>query len=114
MVLAAAAEASDPLTLLLQYGVLGIFAVLLILYARSSLARERERSDQAAAQAQELNTYIREELLKNLGDATRLHTQVAEVLEEAIQLLTEVKIRDSLVQRDSSRQLPPPGGGRRV
>ncbi len=109
--LAAAADAGDPLSLLLQYGVLGVFAALLVIYARGSITRERERGDQAAQQVTELNDFIRNEMLPKQTEATLLHKQVAEVLEEAIQLLTEMKIRDSL-QRGGDHY-PPPGGGQR-
>lgn len=90
------ASASDPLTLLLQYGVLGIFAVLLILYTRGSIAREREKYDRSEAQVKELNDFIRADLLGKQVEAALLYKQVAEVLEEAIQLITEMKIRDGV------------------
>ncbi len=93
-----ASSSTDPLQMLLQYGVLGIFAVLLIVYTRGSIAREREKSDQAAQQVQELNTFIRGELLPKQVEATLLHKQVAEVLEEAIHLITEMKIRENIRQ----------------
>lgn len=109
--LAAASTApTDPLQMLLQYGVLGIFAVLMILYTRGSIAREREKSDQASQQAKELNEFIRNELLPKQVEATMLHKQVAEVLEEAIQLITEMKIRDSIRRGDDGKSA---GGARR-
>lgn len=103
-ILAATTEPSDPLALLLQYGVLGIFAVLMILYTRGSINREREKGDKAEAQVKELNDFIRSELLPKQVEATLHYKQVAEVLEEAVQLITEMKIRDNI-----NRQLPPPG-----
>lgn len=108
----AASTPSDPLTLLLQYGVLGIFAVLLIMYTRGSINREREKGDRAEATVKELNDFIRNELLPKQVETTILHKQVAEVLEEAIQLITEMKIRDNINRQD---QGPPynGGGGRR-
>ncbi len=113
---AAQADASDPLTLLLQYGVLGIFAVLMILYTRGSIAREREKGDQSAQQVQELNNFIRNELLPKQVEAALLHKQVAEVLEEAITLITEMKIRESINRHDAGSPPqfgPGAGGGRR-
>ncbi len=106
------AASSDPLQLLLQYGVLGIFAVLLIIYTRGSLSREREKSDQATAQVDELNNFIRNELLPKQVEATLLYKQVAEVLEEAIQLITEMKIRDN-ISRQQDLGKPPFDRGRR-
>ncbi len=101
------ASSSDPLQMLLQYGVLGIFAVLLIVYTRGSISREREKSDQAAAKVDELNVFIRDELLPKQVEAALLHKQVAEVLEEAIQLITEMKIRDNIARQQMQH---PPGG----
>lgn len=102
-----AAESSpgDPVTLLLQYGVLGVFAVLLILYTRSSIKRELEKADRAEAQVKELNDFIRNELLPKQVEATILHKAVAEVLEEAIQLITEFKYRGNSPRSD----IPPRG-----
>jgi len=110
LVLASSPSATDPVGALLQYGVLGIFAALMIMYTRGSIAREREKSDQAAQQAKELNEFIRNELLPKQVEAALLHKQVADVLEEAIQLITEMKIRDSILRQDKGN---PPSGPRR-
>lgn len=85
---------ADPLSMLLQYGVLGVFAVLLILYARGSMVRERERADKAELQVKELNDFIRSELLPKQVESTLLHKQVADVLGEAVQVISEIKILD--------------------
>jgi hypothetical protein len=95
------AAPGDPLSLLLQYGVLGIFAILLIMYARSSIGRDREKADRAEQHVRELNDFIRSELLPKQVEATLLHKQVTEVLHQAIELLTEVRIRDEI-------ESPPP------
>lgn len=100
---------SDPVSLLLQYGVLGVFAVLMIIFTRGAIAREREKGDQASAQVDELNNFIRQELLPKQVEAALLHKQVAEVLEEAIQLITEMKIRQSINRHDHGT--PPSGSG---
>lgn len=97
---AAAADTSDPLLTLVQYGALGVIVILLVLYTRGSLSRERERTDRAEAQVKELNDFIRGELLPKTVAATDLYKQVAEVLEEAIQLITEMKVRDSIRRTD--------------
>ena len=111
---ATSTTSSDPLQALLQYGVLGIFAMMLIVYTRGSIARERDKSDQAEQQVKELNNFIRSELLPKQVEATLLHKQVAEVLEEAIQLITEMKVRDSIRRQDQQYpDPPPPVGGRR-
>jgi hypothetical protein len=100
------AGTGDPISLLLQYGVLGIFAVILILYARSSIKRELEKSDKAEAHIRELNEFIRSEMLPRQVEATLLHKQVTETLHDAIELLTEVRIRDDLDPPPRSRRVP--------
>lgn len=102
---AAATTSTDPLQLLLQYGVLGIFAVLLIMYTRGSISRERDKYDQAQAQVEKLNEFIRAELLPKQVEATVLYKQVTEALEQAVQIITEMKIRESIARQD---RLPPP------
>jgi hypothetical protein len=108
---AAGADASDPLLTLVQYGALGVIVILLVLYTRGSVTRERERSDKAEQLVKDLNEFIRNEMLPKQIEATLLHKQVAEVLEEAIQLITEMKVRDSIRREDNGP--PPPGDGNR-
>lgn len=109
---AAATEAAstDPLQLLLQYGVLGIFAVLLIIYTRGSITRERDKYDQAQAQVDKLNEYIRTEMMPKQVETALLQKQVAEALEQAVQIIQEMKIRESIA-RQPHHQLPPDAGG---
>lgn len=99
---AATADTSDPLLTLVQYGALGVIVILLVVYTRGSLSRERERTDKAEAQVKELNDFVRGELLPKTVAATDLYKQVAEVLEEAIQLITEMKVRDSIRRTDAN------------
>lgn len=107
----AAGEATgDPVSLLLQYGVLGIFSAVMLIYTRSSITRERQKGDKAEAKVDELNEFIKNELLPKQIEAAVLHKQIAEVLEEAIQLITEMKIRDSVNRPDSGSSRT---GGRR-
>jgi hypothetical protein len=83
---------NDPLLALLQYGVLGIFAALLIMYARTSIRREQDRADKAESQVKELNDFIRNELLPKQVEATILHKQVVEALGDAVDIISEIKI----------------------
>lgn len=106
----AASTSTDPLSSLVQYGALGVIVILLVIYTRGSVARERERSDKAEAKLEERDNFIRNELTPKQIEATMMYKQVAEVLEEAIQLITEIKIRDSIRRQDSG-QLPPGGTG---
>lgn len=93
-ILAAETSPNDPVALLLQYGILGLFAALLLIYTRGSIARDREKTDKAEAQVKELNDFIRSELLPKQVEATILHKQVAEVLAEAVQLISDMKSQD--------------------
>lgn len=97
--------AVDPFSVFIQYGALGAVVVLLAIYSRGSVTRERARSDKAEQLVKELNEFIRSEMLPRQVEATLLHKQVAEVLEEAIKVISEVKIRDSI--RGESSGVPP-------
>lgn len=110
---ATAVDGTDPLTSLVQYGALGVIVILLVVYTRGSVARERERSDKAEARLEERDNFIRNELLPRQVEATMMYKQVAEVLEDAIQLITEMKIRDSIRHQDPPDSSPPSGGPRR-
>lgn len=96
------AAASDPdfLSPLLQYGVLGVFAGLLIIYTRGSIQRERDKADQLQGQVDKLNEFIRTELLPKQVEATVLYKQVAEALESSVQIIQEMRIRES-IKRES-------------
>lgn len=100
---------SDPIMALVQYGALGIVVILLVVYTRGSVARERERTDKAEQQVRDLNDFIRNDLLPKQVEATLLHKQVTEVLEEAIQLITEMKVRDSIRRSDVDSHGSPGG-----
>jgi hypothetical protein len=80
--------ATDPLA---QYGLVGIVIAALMAYARTSIQRERDRADRAENQVQELNNFIRTELLPKQVEGTILHKQVAEVLGDAIDVISEMK-----------------------
>lgn len=110
---ASGTDPSDPVLTLVQYGALGIIVVLLVIYTRGSVTRERERSDKAESQVKELNDFIRNEMLPKQVEATLLHKQVAEVLEEAIQLITEMKVRDNIRRQQDKDPPPDSPGGRR-
>lgn len=101
----AAATEPDFLSPLLQYGVLGIFAGLLIIYTRGTISRERAKYDQAQEQIDKLNEFIRTELLPKQVETALLHKSVVEGLEQAVQIITEMKIRES-IKREA---LLPPG-----
>lgn len=104
------AAAADPdfLSPLLQYGVLGVFAGLLVIFTRGSITREREKYDAAQEQIDKLNEFIRTELLPKQVETALLHKQVAEALEQAVNVITEMRIRESI-----KRESQVPGNGPR-
>ena len=62
----------DPiLKPLLQYGVLGIFSILLILFARQAVKREQMRADALEAENKRLNTVMQEKIIPALTLATQ-------------------------------------------
>lgn len=63
-------------------GVLGVFAVLLIIFARGLLAREQARSDAAAAEVTRLNTLMQEKFLPALISATQAISASQAILQE--------------------------------
>jgi hypothetical protein len=102
--IAAEATGADPITALLQYGVLGVFASVLLLYTRSSIAREREKGDRAEQQVKELNDFIRNELLPKQVEATILHKRVAEVLGDAVNIISDLKYREEQREQRGGRR----------
>ncbi len=79
---------------LAQYGVLGIFSILLIVFARTSYRRETDRADRLEAENVKLNDFIRKEVVVVLSAATR-------ALEDNATLLT------SLVREREDFMSPP-------
>lgn len=87
---------------LAQYGVLGIFAVLLILFAKISYKRETDRSDRLEAEVQRLNEAIQERVIPALSSATR-------AIEESVELLNAIqreRERAYLAALPPTRRLP--------
>lgn len=98
----AAETTPDFVSPFLQYGILGVFAGLLVVFTRGSITREREKYDQAQAQIDKLNEFIRTELLPKQVETALLHKQVAEALEQAVNVITEMRIREN-VRREATR-----------
>ncbi len=66
---------------LLNYGVLGIFAVLLVLFARTLLKREQDRGDTAQAEVTRLNNLIQDKIIPALIGATGAVTSAQTILQ---------------------------------
>lgn len=78
-----AAEAGpDALGLLAQYGVLGIAAALLVVFARASYKRETDRSDRLEAEVFRLHAVIQERHIPALEAGTRALQEASVTLRE--------------------------------
>lgn len=93
------------LGVLAQYGVLGVFAIILLLFARVSYKRETDRSDRLEAEVNRLNTLIVDRVIPAL-------TSAASAAEDATGLLRDVQRERELgILRDqavASRHARPP------
>ena len=78
--LAAESGGIGDLGVLAQYGVLGVFAILLILFAKISYKRETERSDRLEAEVVRLNNLIIERVIPALSSATGVVQDATELL----------------------------------
>jgi hypothetical protein len=71
MALAAATDGDGPnYAVLGQYGVLGVFAVLLVWFAKFMIGRETTRADRLEAEVVRLNNVIQEKVIPALMSAT--------------------------------------------
>ena len=72
-VVTVAAETTDSagFGILLQYGVLGVFATLLVIFARISYRREIDRADRLEKEVVRLNSTIQDKVIPALESATR-------------------------------------------
>jgi hypothetical protein len=68
------------LGVLAQYGVLGVFAVLLIVFAKVSYRRETDRSDRLEQEVVRLNNLIIERVIPALSSATNVVEDATELL----------------------------------
>lgn len=72
---------SEPVTAaLLQYGVLGVVAVVLFSFARQAIKRETERADRMEAEVFRLNNLIQERHIPALIKATEAVESATEAL----------------------------------
>jgi hypothetical protein len=67
---------------LAQYGVLGIFAALMVVLVQRLLKREQDRSDKAEAEVARLNGLFQEKILPLLGSATNAIEAAQAVLKD--------------------------------
>ena len=88
-ILQAPAE-TDPLSSLMQYGVLGIFSVLLIIFGRSLIKREQDRADRLDEEVTRLNNLIQEKTIPALLSATQA-IQASQAILQAMQYERDVQ-----------------------
>jgi len=74
-------NASDVATLT-QYGVLGVLAVILIVFARLAYRRETERADRLEAELRAQNMAIQDKAIPALLAATAAMSEVTELLRD--------------------------------
>jgi hypothetical protein len=98
------------LSIFAQYGVLGIFAALLVWFARGAYQRERERADRIEEENRRLNAIIQDRVIPALTSATRAAEESGSLL-SAIQRereqnrLLDLRIRAA---RDDARDTDRP------
>lgn len=77
----AVADAGAPdLSVLAQYGVLGIVAAMLIWFAKGAHQRERDRADRLEAENRRLYQLFLDQIVPVLTSATRAAEETAELL----------------------------------
>lgn len=81
-VLAAESSGDPNYAVLGQYGVLGVFAVLLIWFAKFMINRETARADRLEQEVLRLNNTIQEKVLPALMSATGAVEQSTEMLRD--------------------------------
>lgn len=73
---------NDPTGILLQYGVLGLGALVLLWFARVSYKREVDRADRLEAEVLRLNNLIQEKHIPALESATHALRDATEIIRD--------------------------------
>lgn len=76
----AAGSSGIDIGVLAQYGVLGIFAMLLVWFAKGAYQRETTRADRIEEDNKRLNDIIRDRVIPALTSATKAVEQSGELL----------------------------------
>lgn len=79
---AASGGGGVDLSILAQYGVLGVFAVLLIIFANSTYRRETSRADRLETEVLRLNALIQEKHIPALEAAAHALKEATEVMRD--------------------------------
>lgn len=91
-------SSSFDISVLAQYGVLGVFAILLVVFANSTYRRETTRADRLEAEVLRLNALIQEKHIPALEAA-------AHALKEATEVMRDLQ-RDRERAREDARRDP--------
>lgn len=78
------------ISVLTQYGVLGVFAILLILFARISYKRETDRSDRLEGELNRLNGWVQDKAIPALLASARANEDSQTLLTEMYQALKDL------------------------
>ena len=87
-----------------QFGVLGIIAGMLIIFAKGAHQRERDRADRLEADNKRLNELILDRVIPALTSATR-------AAEESSELLNAIQRERQIAQLTDPQRRGPKGGG---
>jgi hypothetical protein len=99
-VLPLAAESGVDIALLAQYGVLGIFAAMLVLFARVSYRREVERADRLEEDNRRLNSVVQDKIIPALELARRAVEESGALL---LAMQRDRDVRELVDQRNRRR-----------
>lgn len=72
----------DLASVFLQYGVLGAFAIIALVFFRTVYCRETKRADRAEAALAQLNLDVREKVIPVLTEANRLVAEATALARE--------------------------------
>lgn len=97
------ATALDPTTGLLQYGVLGIFAVILLVLSKTLIRREQERADRLDAEVNRLNSLIQDKTIPALISATSA-IQASQLYLQSLQYQRDVLKESAAQMADRARE----------
>lgn len=95
--LAAAGGATD-ISSLANYGVLGIFALILLAFARTQIKREQDRADRLEKRMDEMNEATKEKVIPALEAAST-------AVQSSVELIKDIQHERAL---DDARRRPRP------
>lgn len=93
MLMVADAANGPDVSLLTQYGVLGLFAIIMIYIIAKMYNRETKRADACADQVEKLNEFIRDKVIPAL-------TSAAEVLKEHVDIDRDILVELRRIRGD--------------